>query len=315
MRKNKMLATLFLAILFLFSGCANHTPSSPIKNDNSSTGGDIMTENSAPSNIVAVSSEYEMIFSNNLVIYQLSRDNFNLFLENPSYSFLKNSCDFSALYPESGDYYVTYCTRRFPIQNNLIDFVGNLTEIKSYLSQNNVSDCVKSMAIVDAPNIPLTLWIKTTTNNVFITINEDPDDELYAYQFYTQQDFQEKYMCKNGKLIIRGKEVFCKITPKLYYNYADLPFTDVMLALGAEITEQSKDEMTIRFNGDTYDLDIAKTTLYKSKNKTLNLFYQMDGGCTFIYAVDTELMVDSLTLSCVLSTMGENIIVEFDTYK
>lgn len=304
----------FLICIILFaSGCNS------VK-DNSSSGigisyGSDITANSTGSKTsdATESADYKQIFSGEIRIYQISRDGFNLFLQNPSHNSLLDDSFSSFSYPESGEWYITYNTARFPVQKQLIDFVGNSKEIQKYLNQNGVSGEIENMAVFDAPNVPITLWVKTTAENIYITINQEPEDTGYVYRLYSQKNFNEKYACKDCKLLVKGNKVTSENPPKLYYNYADLPLIAVMEALGAQVNRRSETSTEIVFNDKTYLLNTYERTFYEAGNKTDNLLNKVDGGSTFVYSVGNELMVDNTTLCSVLSDMGEKITVKFDT--
>ncbi len=303
----KRLCAIFLTVVVLFSGC------SMLQDNHDSTGENSVTESSIPDiGNTKVPTKYEMIFSNNLVVYQLSRDSFASFLQNPLYSFLTHNCESSARYEKGEKRHVSYGGSLFTINDDLVRFWGNSNKVKAYLSQNDVSGSLECMAVIDAPNVPITLWIKTTKSNVFVTINEKPDDQRYVYRIYTHKVFQQRYLCKEAKLFVKGKEVVCNPAPKLYYDYADVPFTDVMRALGAKITQKSNGNTKIKYNGKVYELDVVNTALYQRKDKSFNMFYVLDGGPCFIYEEKGEVMVDSATLLCVLSYMGEKVMIETD---
>ncbi len=255
-------------------------------------------------------SDYRQIFEGEFKIYKISRDSFNLFLEDFQHSSLRK--DFEEYkYPDYGEWYITYGVSRFPIRNTLLDFIGNKSNIEKYLSQNGVNTTIEDMAVFEAPYVPLTIWVKTTTGNFYITINEDPDDELYVYRFYTESAYCEKYKCVEGKLIVNGNEMK-GISTKIYNNCAEVPLVTVIEALGGNISFQSDTEVNIYFNGKAYYLDIENKNLFALKNKGENLLYNVAGGLTFISSIEKELIVDDAVLKCVLYDMGADVIVRAD---
>lgn len=242
-------------------------------------------------------------------IYKISRDTFESFLSKPSVETLSIVDSQSYIYPENGQWYVTHNVSRFPIQQSLIDFVGNQTEIESYLLQHNINGKIKNTLIFEAPYVPLTLWVQTDEENVFITINEQTEDALYVYRCYTSSDYNEKYGCVYALLNVKGKNITDDVPVKMYYNYADIPFTSVLKSLGATLTWESDSKAKITFNEKIYILDVENCELYEAENKTENMLYQIDGGRIFVYPAGQELMVDSNTLVCVLEDMGENVAI------
>lgn len=311
----KKIIILFISIVLLFSGC---TEDSILSNSNgSSNDKNSVDDNTVINNIdskkgeTMISSNVNSIFCSEIKIYKISRDNFISFVEKPSQNFFKNS-DFSAFsFSKGEEWYITSENTRFLIKKKLIDFLGTRNGVEKYLSQNNVNGGIEDIAVFDAPKFPITVWIKTTAENVYITINEKPEDDMYVYRLYTHYEFCEKYLPKQSKLVVEGKEIATKTLPKIYNNYADIPLIAVVEALGAKVVRQDND-ITIKFNGKTYLLNINEPTLYVSGNQTENLLYKVDGGATFVYSVGNELMIDNTTLYSVLSDMGKKITIKFD---
>ena len=55
-------------------------------------------------------------------------------------------------------------------------------KIKTFLSKQVEIDVIQEIIIFEAPNIPVTMCVKTEEDFWFITINEHPDDEKYVYR-------------------------------------------------------------------------------------------------------------------------------------
>ena len=290
--------TSFLCVLILIisiSGCTGTTGKS--KSDN-------MVNDTNLSNIST--------FSGKIQIYKIKRNCFLSFLEKQSLAVLKNAETKSFLYPKDGEWYVTHNVNRFKIQQKMIDFIGSRIAIENYLTEHGITGEVEDLIVFEAPNVPITIWIKTSSTNVFVTINEQSEDEPYVYRLYSQIDYIQKYNIKIAQLIVNGKTVESKKGAKLYYNYADIPLITVIKEMGAEVIWTSDTEATIIFNGEKYLIDTSTLSLCKYDVRNENFLYKVDGSPSFVYLESKEVFLDSTTLNFVLREMGEKVRVECD---
>lgn len=305
MKKAIKLYILITISAFMISGCTKS--------------GDVMTSNVQSVDNQTVGSQtnendgYTQVFSEEIKIYQLSRGVLNSFLENPSSKVLKENNLFESTYPQDGEWYVTSNVIRFPIKKELTEFLGNQTKVSEFLSQKNITSNIEDIALFDVPNMPLAVWIKTTQENVYITINESVDDKGYVYRFYSQVDFNNKYIPNDGKLIVFEKEVETKNKPKVYHNYADVSLTDVLKAVGAKIETQSETTRTIIFNDTTYTLNLSEKSFFKQSEENVNLLTTLVGGSFFVYTEDNELIVDTSTMQNVLYEIGVEVSIKVDS--
>lgn len=302
---NKILLTLLIIFVsFSFTGCnsIDVTPSSH---------NDVL--NSSMNSIISgdiVKNEVDFINTNDILIHKISRDVYQEFLNQPSCELLKKNILSTFSYANDGEWFVTSNGTRFRIGDSLVDFLQNNTN--EYLSQHNVRGNVEHMVLLSAPKMPITLWVKTSEENCYITINEEPEDMLYIYRYYTQTEYNNKYVCKKGKLLVNNKEILTENLPKIYNDYADIPFLSVMKSLGADIQQQNEKQFLVSFKNKVYTLDIHNCSLYVGENTKDNFFNKVDGGVFFKYSVENDVMVDSVTLGSVLYDMGQKITVKTD---
>lgn len=255
--------------------------------------------------------EYKMIFDNELTIYKISRDVFDCFLNEQFHSILKENCTSEHIYPADGEWYTTNNTYRVPIKNTLIQFVGDNEQLNAYLKDNGVNGVIKNMAMFDAPNTPLTLWLCVDEIVWYITINETPLEPYYNYKLYSRNGYVDKFGQKSGSLYVNDRIVETQYAPKIYYKYADVPLLCVLNNLGANI-KQDNNKYIIKIDEESYILNVGEHTLYKRFNNDKNLLRQVDGGCVFVYVVGDELMVDTATLHSILYNMGFNFKLSVD---
>lgn len=307
---NKLFFTLLIiCVCFCFAGCDffNDTPNSHNEVLNSSmnssiSGGDIVIDR-----------DDFIVDSNDVLIYKISRDTCQEFLNQPSYEFLQNNNLSIFSYVNKGEWFVTSDGTRFHIDESFIDFLQTKIKTKEYLKQNSVKGDIEHVVIFNAPHMPITLWIKTTEENCYITINEEPEDTSYVYRFYSQINFNNKYVCKKGKLLVDSKEIITENIPKIYNNYADIPFLAVMKSMGANVRQQNETQFLVSFKNKVYTLDIQSCALYIDESTKENLFNKVDGGTFFKYSVTNDVMVDNTTLGSVLYDMGQKVSVEIDS--
>lgn len=245
-------------------------------------------------------------------IYELRRASFDSFVANPDVDIL------SKITPKI--YKSTVDTQRyyrqgilpFDITSSFIEFANNKIEIQNFLAQNGIHFDVDTVAIIDAPKMPMTIWAKSNEESAFITVNEQTDDESYAYRCYTQYAFNKKFAGIYGSLNANSKNIPGEATVKLYSDYADVPLIATLEAFGASINKEDRDQITITFNEGHYCLDLTQRTLYRSEYRTENLLYLIDGVPVFVYSTEQDLMVDTATLSAILREMGQSISVTLD---
>jgi len=286
---------------------------------------------------------------NKVKVYELGRDIYYQFIENPSYDILDRQGSktgvsiYSLSTTSAGLIEVETISYRpgsiyeygegmlrigsasgLAVYGSLIDFAGNKTEIKKYLAQKGVTASIESVCVISGLQITDTIWVKTDKGNYFITIDEkqedyinDPQKTTYVYRFYTQTEYCQKFSPKNCTLIINGKDITSGNYEKLYYNYADLPMTAIMKALGAKVEWQNKTTALITCGDKKYILNTTKCTLFdvgKPQDDDLkyNIITVFPGGYRFYKVVGDEFVLDSSTMGRVVALMGAKINIDYE---
>ena len=114
---------------------------------------------------------------------------------------------------------------------------------------------------------------------------------------------------KSGTLYVNGKEITGEHV-KIYSNYAELPFVEVMKALGHPVEWIDDSTAIITCNGIGYTLDLSDET---RPTFGYNEFLVAPGSTTYTCKVlDRELILDGVTLKTVLRRFYDQIIVKFD---
>ncbi|MBP3392041.1 MAG: hypothetical protein J6L76_04560 [Clostridia bacterium] len=246
-----------------------------------------------------------------IVIYKISRETFFLFLENPTIPTLNSEGNNKRIYSQSGQWYITSDVKRFEIEQSLLDFVGDKSKIQKFLSQYGVNDEVRNAFVLDAPNVPLTIWVETSKDNLFITIEKQNADHSYVYEYYTLSDYNNKYYWDYAALMVNNKEIKSTIPAKIYSGYAEVPFMLVLKSLDATVTSLTNEQFEIFFKGENYVLDVDDRSIYAIGKEEDNLLHK-DGGVAFIYPYESDIMIDTFTLNTVLRQMGEKIVITCD---
>lgn len=248
--------------------------------------------------------------SSEIEIYTVSRDFFNSFLESPSMDMLDSNKLQRFVYSKGDRWHIRNGATRFELRESFIDFVGNEAELKKFLAKNEMVSDFQNVVIIDAPNVPLTIWVDTVEEDVYVTINVESDGE-YTYKCYTACDYVDEYGLTYAALNINGIDVGSANPSKIYSNYAEVPFITVLESLGATFSYQADRNIEICFNERLYILNIDKLELYETGKEKTNMLNK-DGGYVFVYPDGNELMIDSFTLNTVLRMMDEPITITCD---
>ena len=298
MRLKSIVLVLLVLIILSLSGCTkdqtnkengNNGTSYPIKNNATlKNGGENMT-------------------AGFVEIYQISRETFCDSLENNACYNFKSINSKCYKYSENGGNYQTLAVTLFKVEKEFVDFFSNKTLLQEFLAQNQVNINVEDVLIFEAPHTPLSAWIKTTTEDLFLTINEKPEDVGYVYRIYNSSEYYRKYGMKYAKLTFNGKDISNNKTIYMYYDYADLPLLTVCTAQGAKAKWVDEANAIIKFNEDIYELDALNNSICK-KHTNVNLFNSVSGGSPYYkYLSNGDFYVDSNLLEYVLYEMGKKV--------
>ena len=250
--------------------------------------------------------------TNKIIIYNLSRDDFQDFINEPTEEMIYENCIRQNTYSESGVFHITSNALFLQIQDPLLSLLGDEDNLQNYLSESAITDKIIGTAIVDSPSFPLTVWIETENTNYFITVELPDYTQEYEYTLYDHTAFLEKYRIKEGRLYLNSQEIHLKSPIKIFSKNADIPLLTVMQELGASVEWQNSHIAIVTYNANAYFLDLESPLFCRLGDNNLNILYQIDGGASIIYAEGTELWLDWVTLKHVLNEIGVavNIIID-----
>ena len=124
----------------------------------------------------------------------------------------------------------------------------------------------------------------------------------------------EKSTPKNGTLYVNDKEITSE-NVKIYSNYADLPLTEVMKALGMTVEWVDNSTADITYNDQEYTLDLAEVTLIHY-GYDINFIMPAPGSTTFHYTVIAkEVVLDDNTIHSIMYSMKSDISISIDHKK
>lgn len=287
----------FFVMLVCLSGCTAFT-------DSETPGYDISGDNQYAEDVTKN--------HNDITIYQISEEALALFLQNGEFVILKDECISEYTYSDSVPWYVTWNASRFIIEQELLDFMGNYSNLEKYLSKHGVCDNIETLVCFEAPNTPVTIWVKTSSKNAFITINEKVNDNPYVYRFYTNEKYCKKYGEKSASLIVNRNEVISEIPVSLYFKHAHIPLVMVLKELGATFDWQTDTYAKLEMNQSVYYLDLTVPKLYESGKENENLLYLVNGSPICLHPYEKELLVDNVTLQMVCYQLGEKVNIKLN---
>lgn len=251
---------------------------------------------------------------NDIVIYAIDRDDFQTFIKAPSYGFLADKAEWTYSYRTDGERYMRYYSCgsiNFAEEQEVVDFLTDPAAIQVYLADHQIQGTIKQKAIFEVPNMPITMWVKTTEEVAYMTIFDPYEEE--TYRLYTQDEFNDRNTRRVGKLFYQGKEIDTPNAPIIYGGDADVPLIAVLKAVGATVEEIEEGYFVVRINGKAYMLDIlAKEMFPQGEDNAWNML-MVFGGVTFKYVVNDELMVSHPIVNSALMFVGVDAYVRMDT--
>lgn len=110
----------------------------------------------------------------------------------------------------------------------------------------------------------------------------------------------------NCILIVNGKDITSGNYVKLNQNYAELPFTAVMKALGAEVVWRNKTTAEITYDGKNYILKTTDCSLIEVGG-TMNVISTPPGAIRHYQVVVDEFVLDNVTMKGAFQLMETNL--------
>lgn len=222
-----------------------------------------------------------------------------------------------------GEFHVSY----HPITEDLIEFIQQ--QLDGYMIENEISASIEEKCIIyaDFPQstyMPLVIWVKTSDNDYFITVNDNVmvsfGDEN-QYQIYNREQFNDKFGLHNGIFMIDDKEIeFSDV--KFEYKAAYIPLRIFVESLGGEINWDSENRTAnIIFNGEKYLFRVDKLTKFISENRlnqakitlgTDDWLPGVGGSWDLGKIIDDRIIIDSTYMDQIALDFGINLTIDWE---
>jgi len=249
--------------------------------------------------------------SEKVEIYSINREGFQEFLNEPTIEKLTEKSHGEICNLEIGRYKRS-AYRYFTVKEDFLSFACGGDEMKAFLSQNGIDEEISEIAVIDSDSLALVIWVQTSGECVYITVDEANYFEEYEYRLYTNEEFREKFLSKEGRLLFNLKEIKTENHAVLYHNYGEVPFCAVLTAMGAKFEWKNDTQSEVLFRDEMYVLDLEEKSFYK-KGEVQNFIRCLDGGKTYIYPLEKELMVDTTVLTVFLAGFFDDYHVTVDS--
>lgn len=290
-------------MLLGISGCQPIFNNSDIKAHEEASNSD----NEVESSLDGIENSYTKI-----AIYNISRDVFHKFLENPSEEFFCTDDCNNYEYIEGKPFFANNGSQIFHIDTDFVKFVNDKSLIKDFLSKHNISGDVERIITFWPPRAPLTIWVKIDGASVFLQVEDVFEEPLnYQYSVISYNDYYQKFSPKNATLNVNGNIIETANNPIIYYDYCEIPFLTTLEALGATYKWETNSEVKITYNK-IYHLDTENRSLYSEPLSNNDLLIGLS-GINFFYTVDEDCMISNDLFKYALEGMGKKVSIEIDT--
>lgn len=297
----KITGLVLLALILLvvsLCGCGKSTDTQIDEPD--TTKKSIIIDNTEP----ATEPEYNNVdtpVDGELNVYNISRDVFLEFIENPSIEVLNEKNRAVHSYPSEGDVMVAVTTH-FTLTEDLISFV-NKEAIQAYLSDNGYDVVVEDIVMFWEGNNNKSIWIDTAEQDFYITLGWDYSNDERIYEIYTADEYKAEFSRVEGKVIINGTELSGNSTAYIYHNYAEVPLLASLECYGASIISNDGNIAEFKLNGETFYLEFGSREFYRDGDERDNLFHQVDGGISYYYVNGNDMMVDDIVFRYIIENI------------
>lgn len=117
----------------------------------------------------------------------------------------------------------------------------------------------------------------------------------------------------NGTLIISNGETISNSNVKFYENHVEVPVVDVLKSFGYDVVWNSDVTATISKNNRELKLSLKGTPSLQDGYYGELLIPAPGCGYFYCYSVDEDVLVDEVTMKCILSFLDIKIYTDVDT--
>lgn len=274
-----------------------------------------------------------------MVVYDVKRDDFIMFIGNPTVKALDSDKSGISYYRRSETHgnieqfgvdlkiqtlpegvFRIGANVALPVYGSLIDFVGNADLISEFLLDKGISGEVQNHVAIYSEEYPFTIWVEVAQQHYFITVDEYFDDHYnreednYVYRIYSQNEYINKIAPEVMPISINNKNL-SDLSAKLYGNLVEIPLISILNTLDCEVHwNEDKTELELILNGERYALRPAQHSLIKIGGD-YNYIMTPPGGVSMCNVHEGEVYVDEYALVDILELIGADVQIDYDAMR
>ena len=335
MKKKAIVAVTLCVVMLICVSCASQTPSHPPNNQPTQKVSPQQSPTSTPGGVAEM---------NHIPTYEIKRDVFYEFIENPSLAVLQQAergthssvlmksdtagiilreshgVEPPRVYEHKSGALRLLNNNLFIVHESLLDFFCNRKVLEEFLHRNGVEGEVSEFALLAHISTPLTVWMVINQENYFITLDDESNDyadwdkTTYTYRLYTHSKYLNKFGMKDGQLFVNGVDITGENYVKFHFEYAEVPILPIIYALGAVVVE-TDGIYHITYNGEDFIYDPEGDLFQRGDDAQSNALQPVGGGYRFRTFVDGVPIMDSFSVRSVLRLLGAGIAVNHETLR
>ena len=211
-----------------------------------------------------------------------------------------------------------------PVYTEFVEFLSSKDNLENVLLKNGVGDSIEYYCLIDnqeSKKTPLTIWIKTVSNNYFLIVDEsetnyadNPNSTDFLYEFYNHLDFCKKFGLVDGSLVVNGEDITKGNYVKFENNAVYLPFRAVVEKLGYVVDWDEENRWAIFSdkNGIKY---ILRKNCYPNlvlKNNANDSSYLPPGGnMPFCEIINNRTVIDGELMKNITEILSATIEIDY----
>ena len=245
-----------------------------------------------------------------IAIYNISRDVFHKFLENPSREFFNiEDCNIYE-YVEGKPFQAINGSNIFNLDTDFVKFVNDKSVMKDFLLQHNIGGNIEEITTFWPSKAPIIIWVKIDGKDIFLQDESSLEEPLdYKFSVISYNDFYQRFRPRKAILNVNGNIIETVNDPIIYYDYCEIPFLTTLDALGATYKWKNDTEVKINYNKN-YRLNIKNHNIYTGLFSDSLL--PPITGTHFLYKVDNDVMISNRLFEHFLEGMETKVLVDID---
>ncbi len=240
-------------------------------------------------------------FGYNGYLYELSIDEFQYFLQEPSMGRISLGTR-ENLFAYS---HFIFGGLNMPMTSEFRSMVTSETVLSQFLAEQGIHETVLGAVPFAGTFTPITLWVKTEQQNLFITVDWDvvyTDDvrkDVYNFELFTEEEYVQSKILRTGVLYVGEMQKETELPIVLNEDLALMPLTDVLVACGAIVTNETEEYREFFYNGQKYVLNFDRGPYgnqflikYSQDTTETNFVFPTGGRGYYVFLENGDIMVD-----------------------